>query len=329
MRLGLWTPLPHVIRPEPDITRALEELGTPGQGESVDRSFAFALAAVQRAEQLGFDITLIAERFIARDLAAVVTSSALAALTSKIQIMTAAHPGIIPPQAMAKMATSLDRLSGGRCVVNLVPGNRPEEFNLYGNRAWLDDQSRRYDRMQEYITVMKHMWGGERFDFAGAFYNVEQGQMAQRPLRLPLPLYAAANGDKGKGIIARECDLYFVSLPPGLANYETNVVKVAEDIADMKRRAAEHGREIGFGISTQVLCAPTDAGAEEMAAELERQSGSNVAARALGAGLVGSPQRIAKRLRRYKEIGITCVMLQFHPTMEGLETFAREVMPLL
>src|ERR1700712_3372798 len=106
MQLGLWTPLPHVIRPELEITRALDDLGTQGQGLPVDRSFAFALAAVQRAEQLGFDLTLIAERFVARDLEAWVISSALAALTSKIQIMTAAHPGIISPQVVAKMGAS-------------------------------------------------------------------------------------------------------------------------------------------------------------------------------------------------------------------------------
>ena len=329
MKLGLWTPLPHVIRPEPEITRALDDLGTPGQGLPVDRSFAFALAAVQQAEALGFDITLIAERFVARDLSAWVTSSALAALTSKIQIMTAAHPGIIPPQVIAKMGASLDRLSGGRFVVNIVPGNRPEEFALYGNRAWLDEQSRRYRRMEEYISVLKGMWSGEVFDFHGEYYRVEQGQMAQRPLRMPVPIYAAANGAEGKALIARECDLYFCSHPPGLANYDTNVEKVAADIVEISATAARHGRTLGFGISTQVLCAPTDAQAEGLAADLERQAGSNVAARALGAGLVGSPARIAQRIKRWEQAGVTCLMLQFHPTMDGLETFAREVMPLL
>ena len=69
MRLGLWTPLPHVIRPEPEIVTAREELATPGRGQPVDRSFGFALDAVRRAEDLGFDITLVAERFVAPDLA--------------------------------------------------------------------------------------------------------------------------------------------------------------------------------------------------------------------------------------------------------------------
>lgn len=329
MRLGFWTPLPHVIRPEPEISQALDELGTPGCGLPVDRSFAFALKAVQRAEELGFDLTLIAERFIARDLAAWVVSSALAALTSRIEIMTAAHPGIIPPQVIAKMGASLDRLSGGRFLVNIVPGNRAPEFQLYGNLSWLDDQMSRYLRMEEYITVLKGLWCGEVVDFAGRFYQVDAGRMETRPFRYPVPVYAAANGDYGKTIIARECDLYFVSHPPGLENYESNVRQVAADIADMRARATGFGRSIGFGISTQVICAATDEEAEAQAAELESSAGSNVAARALGAGLVGSPDRIARRVRRYEEMGITCLMLQFHPTMVGLELFAREIKPII
>ncbi|MDB5650290.1 MAG: alkanesulfonate monooxygenase, partial [Hyphomicrobiales bacterium] len=95
MRLGLWAPLPHTIRPEPIITEALHELETPGLGLRLDRSFAFVVDAVSRAEELGFDITLVAERWVAPDLEAWVVSSALAVLTHRIQIMTAVHPGIV------------------------------------------------------------------------------------------------------------------------------------------------------------------------------------------------------------------------------------------
>ena len=103
MRFGLWTPLPHVMQPEPEINAALADLGTAGQGGATDRSFRFALDSVRRAEELGFDITLVAERFVARDLEAWVVASALAVLTSRIEIMAAIHPGMINPQVVAKM----------------------------------------------------------------------------------------------------------------------------------------------------------------------------------------------------------------------------------
>src|SRR3712207_4615446 len=103
MRFGIWTPLPHTLRPEPILTQSLEELGTKGKGLPVDRSYQFALDVVRRAEELGFDIPLVAERFVAADLEAWIVSAALAAQTSRIQIMTAAHPGIVTPQVVAKM----------------------------------------------------------------------------------------------------------------------------------------------------------------------------------------------------------------------------------
>src|SRR5215203_5618102 len=177
MRLGLWAPLPHTILPEPVITEALHELGTDGLGLPFDRSFTFVLDVVRRAEALGFDITLVAERLVARDLEAWVVSSALAALTSRIQIMTAVHPGIVAPQVVAKMGASLDRLSGGRFAINVIPGRRVEECD---------------------------------------FYVVEGGRLATRVMRRPRPpVYAASGSDAGKDIIARCCDTWFASVEPG------------------------------------------------------------------------------------------------------------------
>jgi FMNH2-dependent dimethyl sulfone monooxygenase len=97
----------------------------------------------------------------------------------------------------------------------------------------------------------------------------------------------------------------------------------------MRRRAAAHGRTLGFGLSTQVLCGETQVAAEQAAIALDATPGANVAAKAIGAGLVGTPSVIADRIRRYEDCGIDCLMLQFHPMQQGLEQFARDVMPRL
>ena len=330
MRLGLWTPLPHTIRPEPIIAQAVEELGTRGLGLPVDRSFQFALSAVRRAEELGFCITLVAERFVAPDLEAWVVAAAIAAHTTKIEVMTAAHPGIITPQVVAKMGASLDRLSGGRFAVNVVPGRRADEFELFGNGAWLPNPDQRYRRMDEFISVIKRLWTEERVNFEGEFYKVRDGQLATKTMRVPYPpVYAAGGSDAGKEIVARECDTWFVSHDPGLPAYEGNMRKIAADVEDMRRRSAAYGRTLGYGISTYVICTDTREAAEAEARSLDAIPEANVAAKALGAGLVGTPELIAERIRRYKDCGIDCLMLQFHPMMEGLETFAHRVMPLL
>ena len=330
MRLGLWAPLPHTIRPEPEIDLALEELGTQGLGLPQDRSFRFVLDTVLRAEELGFDITLVAERLVARDLEAWSISSALAVLTKRITIMTAAHPGIIQPQMVAKMGASVDRLSGGRFAVNVIPGNRPHEFELYGNGSWLTDQRQRYQRMEEFVAALDGLWTSESFSLDGAFFRIRDGKLATRPMSRPRPqIFAASGADLGKDVIARYCDTWFISHAPGLQAYESNAAAIAADINDMRERAGRHGRSPGYGLSTYVICAPTMEQAEAEAAELDRIPGATVAAKALGAGLVGTPQIIAQRIRRYEAMGLDCLMLQFHPMQQGLETFAREVMPLI
>ena len=97
----------------------------------------------------------------------------------------------------------------------------------------------------------------------------------------------------------------------------------------MRARAGRHGRTLGYGLSTYVICADTLDAALHEAAEMEQIPEANVAAKALGAGLVGTPDMIADRIRRYEDDGIDCLMLQFHPMREGLETFAAKVMPLI
>ena len=65
-----------------------------------------AYDVVRRADELGFDTTLIAERFLGPDLSAWVLASALAMVTKRIELMVAVHPGMVTPQVVAKMAST-------------------------------------------------------------------------------------------------------------------------------------------------------------------------------------------------------------------------------
>ena len=103
------------------------------------------------------------------------------------------------------------------------------------------------------------------------------------------------------------------------------------DIAGMKALAARHdrdsGREIGFGISTLIACSDDPDSLIADARAFANDPLHNVPIKALGAGLIGTPQTIADRIRRYEDMGITLLMLQFHPFMDGLRRFADQVMP--
>ena len=117
MRLGIWCPAPLSIRPDAAVKPAFDALTRHGGG--VDGNYLYAVDVLRRAEELGFEITLIAQRFFGPDLDSWMFASALGARTSSIEIMAAVHPGIIDPRVVAKHAASIDRISGGHFFTNI------------------------------------------------------------------------------------------------------------------------------------------------------------------------------------------------------------------
>ncbi len=334
MHFGVWTPLPHTIRPEPRMEDAIAELSTPGAGEGPDASYRFAVDVVTEAERAGFDSTLIAQRYLGPDLDAWMLASALATCTKSIEIMPAVHPGIVLPQLAAKFGATLDRISEGRAAVNIVNGWWADEFNMYGNGSWIEDPAARGRRMEEFLTVVKGLWSASPFTFEGEFFKVRDGRLPTTPRRAPHPrLYAASRSGPGKDTIARHCDVWFASYKPGFRNFEENIAGVARDVAELRQRAQSYGRTLGFGLSTHMICCDTVAQAHEQAEALEAYGATSrialVPALALGAGLVGTPEVIVERIEQYRAIGIELLMLHFHPMLAGLRTFIDRIMPKL
>ena len=334
MRYGVWTPLPNTIQSEPALDAGIRQLGTYGGAGEPDHSLAFAREVLQRGERYGFDLTLVAQRWLGLDPDCIVLSAALAAQTRTMHLMPAVHPGIITPQVAAKMMSTLDRVSGGRSALNIITGWFRQEFELFSNNDYLEDEAARYRRIDEYVQVLKGLWREPTFSFKGEFYAFENASLPNRPTTVPYPpLYSASRNEMGKEIIARECDFWFVPVQPGVDNYEDNFATIAREVEDMRRRAARYGNTLGFAVSCYVVCEPTMQAAMQRARDMEALGKVDriamISARGLGAGLIGTPDRIAQRLRRYEEIGVDTLMLHFHPMLDGLDTFAREVMPLM
>jgi FMNH2-dependent dimethyl sulfone monooxygenase len=311
----------------------IRQVNTRGDG-NFDRSFQFALDVVSRGEALGFDITLIAERLLGPDLEAWMLTAALAARTKTIQIMPAVYPGMITPQLAAKMGATLDRISGGRFAINVVNGWFQKEFELFSNGAWIASSDARYRRMDEFVRVLRGLWSEDHFTFHGEFFQADDATLPMKPARIPHPpIYTASRTDSGKDVIAEHCDLWFVNYQADYRRYDESFGAIRRDIADLAERAKHFGRKLAFGMSAHISCADTLTEAQARANELEaygqRDRVSSTAARGLGACLVGTPELIAERMRRYEDIGVELFLLNFHPMSQGLETFAKRVMPLL
>ena len=331
MRLGIWCPAPQTIRQDEETRASFAALTQHGGG--VDESFLYAADILKRAEELGFDISLIAQRYLGPDLDSWMFAAALAPLTCKIKIMAALHPGIADPRVAAKMAVSLDRISGGRFCINIVNGLRQQEFEAYGH--WLDQTGPRYRRMDEFIRVMKGLWTQEDFDFHGEYYTVSHGSLPTRSVQVPHPqLYAASRVDDGMEIVARDCEAWFVNYEKDHRLYDQSLLRIEREMKVMAGKVSAHGRSgITYGINAIVLMADTDEQAQALAEEHIRAVQSDptihVGTSGVGANLIGSPKTVAERIRRYEAMGIDLFMLFFHPMRDGLEQFAQKVLPEL
>lgn len=366
MRFGIWTPLPHIaIPPEmiPDMT-------TYGSIESGDNPYlSTALDVIGRADELGFDVTLVAQRYMGPDLDAWILASVLAARTERIVVMPAVHPGIITPQVVAKFAASLDQISNGRAAINIVNGWLESEFDNFSNGQWLHDSDARYRRMEEFLEVMNLLWSEPSVDYAGEFYTLKQARLPSKPVNGRPKIYGASSSEAGQRSLAKYADVWFVTpsdtVADGetLAEYDARFEDHLEDIraqcVTMRERARTFGRSINCGLIFTVVSADTAEEAFAIAESLDRQASTqfvewmSTAGGALveepgnieswlpdwqsslliasrwGAAIVGTPEKIEKRIRALADAGLDLLMLKFAPTRAGLETFGTQVMPLL
>ena len=336
MKFGIWTPLPHTIQHEERMLQGVRNLTTQGAGAGEeDPSFAFARDIVTRAEDYGFDVTLVAERLLGPDLESWVLASALAACTRRIELMVAVHAGgILSPAMVAKMGASLDRISGGRVSVNVINGWWQQELDQFGSQPWIEDPEARANRMSEFVDVISKMWQEPRVDYSGAYYSFTGAALPIRPVQAAGPrLYAAGRSHASRRIVTQKCDCWFAEYSHHYTEYEKNMVQLGGEIARMKEEAASHGRALDCGISVHVIVADTMEAAMEKAAALEAYGAQNtiakIAANAMGPGLIGTPEVIAERLSRYAALGVDLAMIKCSPMEEQLDRFATEVMPLL
>lgn len=323
------------------------------EDEKMPATFDYAKEVVQSAEKWGYSTTLIAELYLNdikgpehASLEAWSTAAGLAAVTDKIEIMTAIRPGFHNPAVAAKMAANIDRISNGRFTLNVVSAWWEEEARQYGGVFTEHDE--RYARTEEFIDVLKGLWKEETFHYSGQFYNLSGTKLAPKPVQKPNPiLYAGGESEKGKQTIAEKCDAYVM--------HGGTVEEIEAKITDMKvrREQTSNAPFSSFGMAAYVICRDTE---KEALAEIEKITNVkdssayagfkdfttksqleqeiqlqdySVSNRGLRPNLVGTPAQIAERILKYEEVGLDLLLLQFSPQLEEMERFSRQVMPLV
>lgn len=208
------------------------------------------------AESLGYDGLLIPTGSSCLD--PWVTASSLAPVTQRIKLLVALRTSISNPTSSARQAASLDEALGGRLLLNVVPGGDPAELAAEGVFLRHDE---RYEAADEFLTIWRRVLEGESVDFAGKHIRVENAQNFFPPVQKPYPpLYFGGSSAAAHDLAAKHVDAYLTWGEPPAA--------VAEKIADVRARAAQHGRTVRFGVRLHVIVRETNEAAWAAADEL-------------------------------------------------------------
>ncbi len=317
--------------------------------ESMDASWEYVKRLARRSEDMGFDLTLIAELNLndikgidAPSLDAWSTAAALAAVTSTLELMVAVRPTFHAPALLAKQAANIDRISGGRLSLNVVSSWWEEEARQYG--VAFDQHDERYARTAEWLTVLDGLWKSPRFSHKGRFYDIQEAALEPKPVQWPRPtIYAGGESEAAKSLISEQCDAYVMHGDPP--------ERVAAKIADLRARRERTGLgPMTFGVAGYTIVRDRREDADRELARLTdvRQNAAgyanyqqwishtqleqrvsledySVSNRGLRSGLVGTPEEVLDRVMAFEEAGVDLLLLQCSPQLEEMERFARQI----
>jgi dimethylsulfone monooxygenase len=319
------------------------------EDEQMEASWEYTSKLARRSEQIGYDLSLIAELNMndikgvdAPSLDAWSTSAALAAVTHSLELMVAVRPTFHPPALFAKQAANIDHISKGRLALNVVSSWWEQEARMYG--ADFERHDDRYGRTAEWLDVLDGAWSKKTYSHTGKYYRTENTVLEPKPVRLPRPpIYAGGESEAAKDLIARKCDAYVM--------HGDSPAHVATKIADMCERRDKLGLgRMQFGVSGYAFTRDSDSEVErelqritdvkqnakgyanyqqwlqgtqlEQTMSIQEYSVSN---RGLRSGLIGSPAKIQEQVGRFEEAGVDLLLLQFSPQLEEMERFSEKV----
>ncbi|MBO9127193.1 MULTISPECIES: pyrimidine utilization protein A [unclassified Rhizobium] len=323
-------------------------------------SFELNKEITLKAEKYGFDFALSMIKlrgfggkteFWDYNLESFTLMAGLAAVTSKIKLFGTAATLVMPPAIVARMATTIDSISGGRFGVNLVTGWQRPEYSQMGLWPGDDYFGDRYEYLGEYTTVLKDLLTTGQSDLKGKFFQMDDCRM--KPVPQSVKLICAGSSDKGMAFSAAYADYSFcfsvgVNTPTAFASTNQRLLNAT----------AKTGRDVRSFVLTMVLAEEKSedawakwehykAGADEEAIKwlglqsaADTKSGSDTNVRHMSnpvsavninmGTLIGSYEEVAAMLDEMAAVpGTGGVMLTFDDFVEGVEKFGKYVQPLM
>ncbi|WP_118135441.1 FMNH2-dependent alkanesulfonate monooxygenase [Oceanicella sp. SM1341] len=333
-------------------------LGSNTLGRPNDPGYFREIA--RAADRLGYSGVLLPTGVACEE--SFVLAADLAAHTERLRFLVAIRPGTASPTYYARLAATLDRVSNGRLLLNIVVGGSPDE--LAGDGIFLP-HDQRYDHAEEFFTVFNGLIEGGRADLEGTHIRVKGARLALPPVQAPRPpLYFGGSSDAAIDFAGRHVEKYLTwGEPPA---------QVAQKVARVRAAAAAAGRQVSFGIRLHFIVRETEAEAWEAADRLISKltdetiaaaqkvlrgqndsvgqqrmnalhegrrdrlevspnlwAGVGLVRSGAGTALVGAPETVAERLREYQAAGIDTVIASGYPHLEEAYRVAELLFPAL
>lgn len=288
-------------------------------------------------------------------------AASLAPETERLKFLVAVRPGLMTPSVAARMASTLDRISNGRLLINVVAGGNPVE--LAGDGVFLQHDER-YEETDEFLTIWRSLMEGKEVDFNGKYLKVEKGRLLYPPVQKPHPpIYFGGSSTAGLDVAAKHTDVYLTwGEPPA---------QVEQKIKEVRRLADLEGRTVRFGIRLHVIVRETEHEAWDAAERLIQYlddetiafaqrafaqmdsvgqnrmvqlrnngrealeispnlwAGIGLVRGGAGTALVGDPYQVAERMKEYASLGIETFVLSGYPHLEEAYQVADLLFPLL
>ncbi|MGW0141271.1 LLM class flavin-dependent oxidoreductase [Streptomyces calvus] len=333
--------------------------GTPASPAGQDRppTIAYLSQIARAAEDLGFVGALTPTGAWCED--AWLTTAMVSRETERLKFLVAFRPGFVSPTLAAQMASTFQRQSGGRLLLNVVTGGESHEQRAYGD--FLDKEAR-YRRTGEFLEIVRQLWQGRTVTVDGEHLSVREAVLARLPEPVP-QVYFGGSSPVAAQVAARHADVYLTwGEPPA---------QVAEKITRLRELAAREGRTLRFGIRLHVITRDTagqawaearrlldgfdpetvrtvQAGLARSESEGQRRmlalhgggrdgleihpnlwAGIGLVRGGAGTALVGSHDEVAERILEYRALGIEEFVLSGYPHLEEAYWFGEGVLPRL
>ncbi|MFE5207999.1 LLM class flavin-dependent oxidoreductase [Streptomyces sp. NPDC056600] len=340
-----------------DIVGGGHGVRTGAAGADRPASVGYLTQIALAAEDLGFVGALTPTGTWCED--AWLTTAMVARHTERLKFLVAFRPDSVSPTLAAQMASTYQRLTGGRLLVNVVTGGESREQRAYGDFL---DKEQRYERTDEFLHVVRGLWAGERVTRTGRHLRVEEAELSRLPDPAPR-IYFGGSSPRALEVAARHVDVYLTWGEPPAA--------VAEKIARVRAHAETQGRRLRFGIRLHVITRDTSdqawaearrlldgfdprtvravqEGLARSESEGQRRmldlhgggtdgleiypnlwAGIGLVRGGAGTALVGSHEEVADLVAEYHALGIDEFVLSGYPHLEEAYWFGEGVLPRL